>query len=71
MEARQLAILDAMGVAAMCRARRPSPARTAGRAGEAARLGRARADAVRDCRLCGLCETRTQTVFGAGDRRRG
>jgi DNA polymerase len=23
---------------------------------------------VRDCRLCGLCETRTQTVFGTGDR---
>jgi len=26
------------------------------------------ADAVRDCRLCGLCETRTQTVFGVGNR---
>jgi DNA polymerase len=24
--------------------------------------------AVRDCRLCGLCGTRTQTVFGVGDR---
>jgi DNA polymerase len=24
---------------------------------------------VRECRLCGLCETRTQTVFGTGDRR--
>jgi len=24
---------------------------------------------VRDCRLCGLCETRTQTVFGTGDRK--
>src|SRR5688500_20405350 len=23
---------------------------------------------VRDCRLCGLCETRTQAVFGTGDR---
>jgi DNA polymerase len=23
---------------------------------------------VRECRLCGLCETRTQTVFGVGDR---
>jgi DNA polymerase len=23
---------------------------------------------VRDCRLCGLCETRTQTVFGVGNR---
>jgi DNA polymerase len=26
------------------------------------------ADTVRECRLCGLCETRTQTVFGTGDR---
>ena len=25
--------------------------------------------AVRGCRLCGLCETRTQTVFGTGDRK--
>jgi DNA polymerase len=24
--------------------------------------------AVRECRLCGLCATRTQTVFGTGDR---
>jgi DNA polymerase len=27
------------------------------------------AGTVRECRLCGLCETRTQTVFGTGDRR--
>jgi DNA polymerase len=26
------------------------------------------AGTVRECRLCGLCETRTQTVFGTGDR---
>jgi DNA polymerase len=26
------------------------------------------ASEVRDCRLCGLCETRTQTVFGVGNR---
>src|SRR5262249_22110038 len=25
-------------------------------------------EAVRGCRLCGLCETRTQTVFGVGNR---
>jgi DNA polymerase len=25
--------------------------------------------AVANCRACGLCETRTQTVFGVGDRR--
>lgn len=63
MEARQLAILDAMGVDAYV-LRRQAPV--------------ARADApdwttlaatVRECRLCGLCETRTQTVFGTGDQR--
>jgi DNA polymerase len=26
-------------------------------------------EAVAQCRLCGLCETRTQTVFGVGDTR--
>lgn len=26
------------------------------------------AEAVADCRACGLCETRTQTVFGVGDQ---
>lgn len=63
MEARQLAILDAMGIAAYV-ARRP--------------VSVERVDAldwetlestVSGCRLCGLCETRTQTVFGTGDRR--
>ena len=59
MEARRLAILDAMGVHAYV----PRPARTAGPDWPAL------AAAVRECRLCGLCETRTQTVFGTGDRR--
>jgi len=63
MEARQLAILEAMGVDAyILRAQAPVE----------------RADApdwttlaakVRECRLCGLCETRTQTVFGTGNQR--
>lgn len=63
MEARQLAILEAMGVDAYIpRAQAPVE----------------RADApdwttlaakVRECRLCGLCETRTQTVFGTGNQR--
>ncbi len=62
-EARQIAILDAMGIAAYV-ARQP------------AAVGRAvppdwatLESAVSGCRLCGLCETRTQTVFGTGDRR--
>lgn len=59
MEARRLAILDAMGVHAYV----PRPARTAGPDWPAL------AAAVRECRLCGLCETRTQTVFGTGDLR--
>ena len=59
MEARRLAILDAMGVHAYV----PRPARSAGPDWPAL------AAAVRECRLCGLCETRTQTVFGTGDAR--
>ncbi|NLR74006.1 uracil-DNA glycosylase [Leeia aquatica] len=27
------------------------------------------AEQVRDCRACGLCQSRTQTVFGVGDRK--
>ncbi|MGH8197646.1 MAG: uracil-DNA glycosylase [Steroidobacteraceae bacterium] len=63
MEARQLAILEAMGVDAYL-PRAPAP------------VGRADgpdwttlAARVRECRLCGLCETRTQTVFGTGNQR--
>ena len=59
MEARRLAILDAMGVHAYV----PRPARSVGPDWPAL------AAAVRECRLCGLCETRTQTVFGTGDVR--
>jgi DNA polymerase len=60
MEARRLAILDAMGVTAYLE-RRPTPAAVPGWSELEAE--------VRDCRLCRLCETRTQTVFGTGDRR--
>jgi uracil-DNA glycosylase family 4 len=59
MEARRLAILDAMGVHAYVF----RPARSGGPDWPAL------AAAVRECRLCGLCETRTQTVFGTGDPR--
>ncbi len=68
MEARQLAILEALGVDAYVpRSRAPAEARAARVPSEAewAEL----AGAVRECRLCGLCETRIQTVFGTGDRR--
>jgi uracil-DNA glycosylase family 4 len=59
MEARRLAILDAMGVHAYV----PRPAPSAGTDWPAL------AAEVRACRQCGLCETRTQTVFGTGDPR--
>ena len=59
MEARQLAILAAMGVHAYVQ----RPALAAGPDWPAL------AAAVHECRLCGLCETRTQTVFGTGDPR--
>jgi DNA polymerase len=65
MDSGRLDILDAMGVTAWLARARPA-ARAEGVPGldwdalEAA---------VRDCRLCGLCETRTQTVFGTGERK--
>jgi DNA polymerase len=62
-EARQLAILDAMGIAAYV-ARGPVEAADA-EGPDWATLE----SAVSGCRLCGLCETRTQTVFGTGNRR--
>src|SRR5262245_27732714 len=71
MHARRLAILEAMGVdayvprrplaASAVRAPVPAPADAPG--------WEELASTVRDCRLCGLCETRTQTVFGVGNRR--
>ena len=68
MEARQLAILDALGVDAYVpRARAPASARAANAPSDAE--WDALAGTVRECRLCGLCETRTQTVFGTGDRK--
>ena len=63
MEARQLAILAAMGVDAYVPRRPAVTSRAGGPDWETL------AATVRDCRLCSLCETRTQTVFGTGDRR--
>ncbi len=59
---RQLAVLEAMGVAVYV------PRSTGAAAGPQAMDWDALAEAVRGCRLCGLCETRTQTVFGVGNR---
>jgi DNA polymerase len=67
MQARQLAVLDALGVEAYVprTATRAAPPNAApGDAPDWETL----AATVRDCRLCGLCESRTQTVFGTGNR---
>lgn len=67
MQARQLAVLEALGIDAYV-----PRARTASGAGPRSVAPGLDwdplAEAVRNCRLCGLCETRTQTVFGVGDR---
>jgi len=70
MDARRLAVLDAMGIRAYV-----PRAGTAGplAGGVGAGSGPAGMDwttlaaTVRECTLCGLCATRTQTVFGTGD----
>jgi DNA polymerase len=68
-DTRRLEILDAMGVVAYV-PRMPAPGPVV--VGDAATRDSpdwdTLADAVRECRLCGLCETRTQTVFGVGNR---
>jgi len=66
MQGRRLAILEALGVDAYVPRTQAVVARaiTPVKALDWETL----ADAVRDCRLCGLCATRTQTVFGVGNR---
>jgi uracil-DNA glycosylase family 4 len=67
-EARRLEILEALGVAAYV-PRAPESGGQAGLPVAAATLDwESLAEAVRNCRLCGLCQTRTQTVFGVGSR---
>jgi DNA polymerase len=67
---RRLEILEALGVAAYV----PRVRETAAKADVpvaapvAALDWEPLAEAVRGCRLCGLCATRTQTVFGVGNR---
>lgn len=67
MDAARLAILDAMGVTAWIARGGPSPASNAPDTPEGLDWT-ALEDTVRVCRKCGLCESRTQTVFGTGDR---
>jgi uracil-DNA glycosylase family 4 len=75
MQARQLAILEALGVHAYVSRTRPhaqSPSPSTPPAEEAQDAEspdwETLAATVRECRLCGLCESRTQTVFGVGNR---
>jgi DNA polymerase len=69
MQARQLAILEAMGVDAYeRRTGAPSSLPAAVPPDRVPADWDSLAAIVRDCRLCGLCETRTQTVFGVGNR---
>jgi DNA polymerase len=65
MQARRLEALEALGVTALvprAAVARPAPVAPEGLGWDEL------ADTVRQCRLCGLCETRTQAVFGTGDR---
>jgi DNA polymerase len=71
---RRLAYLEALGVPVYVRRCRgtaggASEAADAERRARIAALGWTELEAeVRDCRACGLCGSRTQTVFGVGDR---
>jgi len=67
MDAARLAILDAMGVTAWVARGGPAPASNP--TDTVAGLDwNALEQAVSGCRKCGLCDSRTQTVFGTGDR---
>ena len=65
MSARQQAVLEALGIVPLVPRARPVPGETLG--ADIPGWDEV-AEAVRGCRLCGLCETRTQTVFGVGNR---
>jgi uracil-DNA glycosylase len=69
-QARRLEILEALGVVAYVpRAQGSRSAAAGSAAGDVAPDWATLEEAVRGCRLCGLCETRTQTVFGVGNRK--
>ena len=69
MDARRISVLDVLGVTAyVLRGSQPGTAVAGRPAVTAAEMDwTALAAAVRECTLCGLCATRTQTVFGTGD----
>lgn len=46
-----------------------APAENSSETGNIAQVWQSLADEVSRCRLCSLCETRTQTVFGSGNKR--
>mgnify|MGYP001230936291 FL=1 len=70
MDARRSSALEALGVTAYVLRRGPTGAPVAQAAAVPAAMNwNALAATVRECTLCGLCVTRTQTVFGTGDVR--
>ena len=66
MDARRQSVLDALGVTRYVSRTAPSPATPAGGAPDGAGW-EALEQAVASCTRCGLCASRTQTVFGTGD----
>ncbi len=72
MDARRNAALEALGIIAYVPRGRPAAASAPQRAlavGPAGMDWATLAATVRECTLCALCTTRTQTVFGTGDIR--
>ena len=62
--------LSAMGITAYVPRKSPCPAALPEGEAAAGGLGwEALQDSVRDCRRCGLCGSRSRTVFGVGDRK--
>jgi len=68
-QAHRLAILEALGVEAYVPRTQTQETAAHADAPVGASAWEVLAEEVRNCRLCGLCETRTQTVFGVGDRK--
>ncbi len=70
MDPRRSAILDTLGITAyVLRAGQSAAAPPPAAPGPAGMDWAMLAATVRECTLCGLCATRTQTVFGTGDMR--
>lgn len=70
MDPRRSEILDTLGITAYVpRADRSAAAPPPAGQGPAGMDWATLAATVRECTLCGLCATRTQTVFGTGDMR--